>query len=38
MLRKSKENTHDTFFDGIETKLLVFGSESRIHERFLEFT
>ena len=35
MLQKPKESTHNTLFDGIETKLLVSNSKPRIHEGFL---
>ena len=38
MLQKSEKSKHDTLFDRIETKLLVFSSKSRIHERFLKST
>lgn len=37
MSRKLEKSTHDTFFDGTETKLLVSSSKPQIHERFLEF-
>lgn len=37
MLRKSKENRHDTLFDATKIKYLRFGSKSRIHNRLLEF-
>ena len=32
MSQKSKENIHDTLFDRIETKLLVFYSKPRIYK------
>ena len=32
MSRKPEESTHNSLFDGIETKLLVFGSKPQIHE------
>ena len=32
------ESTHDTLFNGTETKLLVSSNKSRIHEGFLEST
>ena len=35
MLQKPEESTHNTLFNGIETKLLVSSSKPRIHEGFL---
>ena len=38
MSRKPEKNTHDTLFDGIETKLLVYDSKPQIDQGFLKST